>query len=71
MNTDGRGREGRRQQDGQDRQDGRREGRRSATIEWATHPRWRVGGFAVILALTLLVFKSSAVWVYYDGERRR
>ena len=27
--------------------------------------------FAVILALTLLVFKSSALWVYYEGERRR
>ena len=27
--------------------------------------------FAIILALTLVVFKSSALWVYYEGERRR
>jgi len=27
--------------------------------------------FAIILALTLLVFRSSALWVYYEGERRR
>ena len=27
--------------------------------------------FAIILALTLFVFKSSALWVYYEGERRR
>ncbi len=27
--------------------------------------------FAIILALTLVVFKSSALWVYYEGERGR
>lgn len=27
--------------------------------------------FVVILVLTMLVFKSSAAWVYYEGERRR
>lgn len=27
--------------------------------------------FAIILALTLLVFRSSSMWVYYEGERRR
>lgn len=27
--------------------------------------------FAIILVLTLLVFKSSALWVYYEGDRRR
>jgi len=26
--------------------------------------------FAIILVLTLLVFKSSSMWVYYEGERR-
>ena len=26
--------------------------------------------FAIILALTLLVFRSSAAWVYYEGERK-
>ncbi len=26
--------------------------------------------FVIVLALTLLVFKSSAVWVYYEGELR-
>jgi len=26
--------------------------------------------FAIILALTLIVFKSSALWVYYEGEKR-
>jgi hypothetical protein len=24
----------------------------------------------VILLITLLVFRSSAAWVYYEGERR-
>ena len=27
--------------------------------------------FVIILVLTMLVFKSSAMWVYYEGERRR
>ena len=27
--------------------------------------------FAIILVLTLLVFRSSALWVYYEGERRK
>jgi len=27
--------------------------------------------FAIILVLTLLVFRSSALWVYYEGEKRR
>jgi multiple sugar transport system permease protein len=27
--------------------------------------------FVIVLALTLLVFKSSAAWVYYEGEVRR
>lgn len=27
--------------------------------------------FVIILVLTMLVFKSSAAWVYYEGERRR
>ena len=27
--------------------------------------------FAIILALTLLVLKSSSAWVYYEGERKR
>lgn len=27
--------------------------------------------FAIILVLTLLVLKSSAAWVYYEGERKR
>jgi len=27
--------------------------------------------FAIILVLTLLVFRSSALWVYYEGDRRR
>lgn len=27
--------------------------------------------FAIILVLTLLVFKSSALWVYYEGEHKR
>ena len=26
--------------------------------------------FAIILAFTLLIFRSSALWVYYEGERR-
>jgi multiple sugar transport system permease protein len=26
--------------------------------------------FAVILVLTLLVFRSSAMWVYYEGRRK-
>ena len=26
--------------------------------------------FAIILALTLIVFKSSAMWVYYEGDRK-
>jgi multiple sugar transport system permease protein len=25
--------------------------------------------FAVVLALTLLVIRSSKAWVYYEGER--
>jgi len=35
----------------------------SSAIAWAL--------FCIILALTLLVFRSSAVWVYYEGEVRR
>ncbi|MCP4646056.1 MAG: extracellular solute-binding protein [bacterium] len=27
--------------------------------------------FVIILSLTMLVIKSSAVWVYYEGERKR
>ncbi len=27
--------------------------------------------FVIILVLTMLVFKSSAMWVYYEGERRK
>jgi multiple sugar transport system permease protein len=27
--------------------------------------------FLMVLGLTLLVFKSSALWVYYEGEVRR
>jgi len=27
--------------------------------------------FAIILVLTLLVFRSTAVWLYYEGERKR
>jgi multiple sugar transport system permease protein len=27
--------------------------------------------FLVVLALTLLVFRSSVLWVYYEGEVRR
>ena len=27
--------------------------------------------FAVILVLTALVFRSSAMWVYYEGQVRR
>ena len=27
--------------------------------------------FVIILVLTLLVFRSSAMWVYYEGEVRR
>ena len=27
--------------------------------------------FAIVLVLTLLVFRSSAIWVYYEGELRR
>ena len=25
--------------------------------------------FAIVLALTLLVLRSSKLWVYYEGER--
>lgn len=35
----------------------------ASAIAWAL--------FAIILLLTLLVFRSSAVWVYYEGEVRR
>jgi multiple sugar transport system permease protein len=24
--------------------------------------------FVIVLALTLLVFRSSSIWVYYEGE---
>ena len=27
--------------------------------------------FGIILVLTLLVFRSSALWVYYEGDRRK
>jgi multiple sugar transport system permease protein len=27
--------------------------------------------FVIVLALTLLVFRSSALWVYYEGELRK
>ena len=27
--------------------------------------------FVIVLVLTLLVFKSSSMWVYYEGELRR
>jgi multiple sugar transport system permease protein len=27
--------------------------------------------FAIVLVLTMLVFRSSAMWVYYEGELRR
>jgi multiple sugar transport system permease protein len=27
--------------------------------------------FVIVLVLTLLVFRSSAMWVYYEGELKR
>jgi len=27
--------------------------------------------FVIVLVLTLLVFRSSALWVYYEGELRK